>query len=60
MTTAWSRVKLVAPLAQYRERFAEVDDIEHPTIADDRWETAHNYTPSSNDMDRLEARIDLK
>jgi hypothetical protein len=30
-----------------------VDEIEDPTITNDRWQTADNYSPDSNGIDTL-------
>jgi hypothetical protein len=43
--------------AQQRWRSMFVDDIEHPTITDDHWETADNYSPDSNCIDHLAVHV---
>ncbi len=43
------------PHQQWRSMF--VDEIENPVISDDPWETADNYSPNSNCIDKLKIAI---
>jgi hypothetical protein len=43
------------PRQRWRSMF--VDEIEHPVITDEPWQTADNYTPTSNGIDHLEIDV---
>jgi hypothetical protein len=51
------------PLAsspQHRWRSLFIDEIEHPAITDEPWQTADNYTPQSNCIDELALAIEQR
>ncbi len=50
----------LTPSTPQRWRSMYVDEIEHPTITNDPWETADNYSPDSTCIDHLAVYIDLK
>lgn len=50
-------VGAISPNARERWRSMFVDEIDHPTITDDRWETADNYSPNSNGIDELALEV---
>lgn len=42
---------------QQRWRSLFIDEIEHPELTDQPWQTAENYSPESNGIDQLEIDI---
>jgi hypothetical protein len=49
----------LTPSTRQRWRSMFVDEIEHPTITDDRWETADNYSPDSNCIDEVAVQVQM-
>ncbi len=47
---------LSAPHELWRSMF--IDELEDPVIADGPWQTAGNYSPTSNCFDRVEMAVD--